>query len=83
LSTGSDTPSPRCSQELPRRAGAKAVHPHGVVHEARLLVDGARGAPLGSELFDTPAEWMAIMRFSDRSGSRVPFRISSASRYGP
>ena len=52
--------------------GGKAVHPHGVVHEARLLLDGPRGAPLGSELFDTPAEHMAIMRFSRSLGLPRP-----------
>ena len=48
--------------------GGKAVHPHGVVYEARLVVDGAQGAPLGSALLDTPAEHRAIMRFSRSLG---------------
>ena len=52
--------------------GGMAVHPHGVVHEARLLLDGPQGAPLGSELFDTPAEHMAIMRFSRSLGLPRP-----------
>jgi hypothetical protein len=52
--------------------GGKAVHPHGVVYEARLLIDGAPGAALGSELLDTPAAHMAIMRFSRSLGLPRP-----------
>jgi hypothetical protein len=53
------------------RAG-KAVHPHGVVHEARLLVDGSPTAPTGAELLDTPGEHLAIMRFSRSLGLPRP-----------
>ena len=52
--------------------GGKAVHPHGVVYEARLLIHGAPGAALGSELLDTPAAHMAIMRFSRSLGLPRP-----------
>jgi hypothetical protein len=52
--------------------GGKAVHPHGVVYEARLLIDGASGPALGSELLDTPAAHMAIMRFSRSLGLPRP-----------
>jgi hypothetical protein len=52
--------------------GGKAVHPHGVVHTARLLIDGAPRAPSGSQLFDTPAEHMAVMRFSRSLGLPRP-----------
>jgi hypothetical protein len=52
--------------------GGKAVHPHGVVYEARLLVDGTRRAPLGADLLDTPGEHVAIMRFSRSLGFPRP-----------
>ena len=35
--------------------GGKAVHPHGIVYRARLVISGAPGAPRGSELLSTPA----------------------------
>lgn len=52
--------------------GGKAVHPRGVVYEARLFMEGAQGAPLGSALLDSPAEHMAIMRFSRSLGLPRP-----------
>jgi hypothetical protein len=48
------------------------VHPHGVVHEARLVVDGSLEAPTGAELLDTPGEHRAIMRFSRSLGLPRP-----------
>jgi hypothetical protein len=50
----------------------KAVHPHGVVHEARLVVDGSPAAPPCAELLHTPADHMAIMRFSRSLGLPRP-----------
>jgi hypothetical protein len=50
----------------------KAVHPHGVVHEARLLVDGAPEAPTGAELLDRPGQHRAIVRFSRSLGLPRP-----------
>jgi hypothetical protein len=50
----------------------KAVHPHGVVHEARLLVDGAPAAATGAQLLDAPGEHRAIVRFSRSLGLPRP-----------
>lgn len=50
----------------------KAVHPHGVVHAARLVVDGAPGAPAASALLATPAEHPALVRFSRSLGLPRP-----------
>ena len=52
--------------------GGKAVHPHGVVYEARLVMDGPSEAPRGAELFDTAAERPAIVRFSRSVGLPRP-----------
>jgi hypothetical protein len=40
--------------------GGKAVHPSGVVHRARLVIDGAGVAPRGSTLLDDAATWPAL-----------------------
>ena len=48
---------------------AKAVHPHGVVHEATLEIPGGAS---GAVLFDTPAEHRAIVRFSRSLGFPRP-----------
>jgi hypothetical protein len=50
----------------------KAVHPHGVVHAARLVIDGAPDAPPASELLATPAVWPALVRFSRSLGVPRP-----------
>jgi hypothetical protein len=47
---------------------AKAVHPHGVVHSARLHVPGAPAAPTGSTLLSQPGDHDAIVRFSRSIG---------------
>jgi hypothetical protein len=52
--------------------GGKAVHPHGVVYRARLVIDGAPAAPPASELLSTPATHDALMRFSRSLGLPRP-----------
>jgi hypothetical protein len=52
--------------------GRKPVHPRGVAHRARLVVDGAPHAPRGSELLSTPAEHPAVVRFSRSLGLPRP-----------
>lgn len=52
--------------------GGKAVHPDGVVYRARLVIDGALGAPRASQLLATPAEHGALMRFSRSLGMPRP-----------
>ena len=52
--------------------GGKAVHPHGVVYEARLVMDGRSEAPQGAELFSIAAERPAIVRFSRSVGLPRP-----------
>lgn len=52
--------------------GAKAVHPRGVVHAARLTIDGSHHAPQGSQLLSAPAEHRAIVRFSRSLGLPRP-----------
>ena len=47
---------------------AKAVHPHGVVHAARLRVPGAPAAPRGASLLSEPGEYDALVRFSRSIG---------------
>ena len=47
---------------------AKAVHPHGVVHAARLHVPGAHAAPRGSSLLSEPGDHEAVVRFSRSIG---------------
>lgn len=53
------------------RAG-KPVHPQGVVHRARLIVEGGAAAPPGSELLSRPATRPAIVRFSRSIGLPQP-----------
>jgi hypothetical protein len=50
----------------------KAVHPHGVVHAGRLVVEGAAAAPHGSALLGSPGEHAAIVRFSRSVGVPRP-----------
>lgn len=52
--------------------GGKAVHPSGVVHRARLVIDGAGVAPRGSTLLDDAATWHALVRFSRSVGLPRP-----------
>lgn len=52
--------------------GGKAVHPRGVVHRARLVIDGAPDAPQGSELLSIHAERRALARFSRSVGLPPP-----------
>ena len=48
----------------------KAVHPHGAVHAARLVLDGT--GPSGSTLLGTAGEHRAIVRFSRSVGVPRP-----------
>jgi hypothetical protein len=50
--------------------GGKAVHPHGVVHSARLVMDGS--GPSGSALLGRPGEHRALIRFSRSLGLPRP-----------
>jgi hypothetical protein len=50
----------------------KAVHPDGVVHEARLVVTGAAAAPAGARLLREPGEHRAVVRFSRSLGLPRP-----------
>jgi hypothetical protein len=52
--------------------GGKAVHPHGTVYRARLVVDGAAAAPPASRLLAAPAEHRVVMRFSRSLGMPRP-----------
>src|SRR3712207_7867465 len=52
--------------------GGRPVHPHGVVHRARLLVEGAPHAPAASSLLATQAEHAALVRFSRSFGLPRP-----------
>ena len=52
--------------------GGKAVHPHGAVHSARVVVDGASHAPAASSLLSTPGEHDALVRFSRSLGVPRP-----------
>jgi hypothetical protein len=52
--------------------GGKAVHPHGVVHEARLRPYGSRHAPRAAPLLRDPGEHRAIVRFSRSLGVPRP-----------
>ncbi len=53
--------------------GGRPVHPHGAVHRARLVVEGARHAPAASRLIATEAEHAALVRFSRSLGLPRPF----------
>ena len=57
---------------LAKLRGGKAVHPHGVVYDARLAIDGTDAAPPGSELLSRAREWPAIVRFSRSVGLPRP-----------
>ena len=67
----------------------KAVHPHGVVHRARLVVEGTRAAPQAAELLATPGEHQALVRFSRSLGLPRPLpdllgmSIRVVDAYGP
>ena len=50
----------------------KAVHPHGVVHRGRLVVDGIPAAPAGSRLLSERAEHDVLVRFSRSIGLPRP-----------
>jgi hypothetical protein len=50
----------------------KAVHPHGVVYEGRLVVRGASVTPRGARLLEEPGEHPAIVRFSRSVGVPRP-----------
>jgi hypothetical protein len=50
----------------------KAVHPHGVVHAARLTVPGGGPAPPAARLLREPGEHAAIVRFSRSLGLPRP-----------
>lgn len=50
----------------------KAVHPHGEVYAARLLVGGVRAAPAEALLFATAGEHDALVRFSRSLGLPRP-----------
>ena len=52
--------------------GGKAVHPHGVVHRARVIAEGAAHAPQGARLLGEAAEHDAIVRFSRSVGLPRP-----------
>jgi hypothetical protein len=52
--------------------GGKAVHPHGAVYEAQLVVPSQRGALGQTELFGTPASRRALVRFSRSLGLPRP-----------
>jgi hypothetical protein len=52
--------------------GGKAVHPHGVVYDARLVVPGAGVAPPAAELLSERGEHRAVVRFSRSVGLPRP-----------
>lgn len=52
--------------------GGKAVHPDGIVHDARVVIDGSADAPPGSSLLSEPREHAAIVRFSRSVGLPRP-----------
>lgn len=52
--------------------GGKAVHPSGVVYDARLVVDAAAAAPRASQLLGRPAQHRVLMRFSRSLGMPRP-----------
>ncbi len=52
--------------------GGKAVHPHGVVYDARLSVPGAGVAPPAAELLSQRGEHRAVVRFSRSVGLPRP-----------
>jgi len=50
----------------------KAVHPHGEVYAARLVVGGVPAAPAAAQLLSTPGEHAALVRFSRSLGLPRP-----------
>jgi hypothetical protein len=52
--------------------GGKAVHPHGAVYEAQLVVPGHGDALRDTELFGTPGHRPALVRFSRSLGLPRP-----------
>jgi hypothetical protein len=50
----------------------KAVHPHGDVYAARLVVDGVPTAPAAADLLATAGEYAALVRFSRSLGLPRP-----------
>ena len=67
----------------------KAVHPHGDVYAARLVVGGVPAAPAAALLLATPGEHDALVRFSRSLGLPRPLpdllgmSIRICSAYGP
>lgn len=67
----------------------KAVHPQGVVHDARLVVSGGPAAPSAATLLATPGEHPAVVRFSRSLGLPRPLvdllgmSIRLSDVYGP
>jgi hypothetical protein len=67
----------------------KAVHPHGVVYAARLVVVGAPAAPRGATLLSDPGSHLALVRFSRSLGVPRPIpdllgmSIRVLDAYGP
>jgi hypothetical protein len=57
---------------IARARGGKAVHPHGVAYDGRLVVEGSAAAPAGSRLLATPGEWPVVVRFSRSVGLPRP-----------
>jgi len=52
--------------------GGKAVHPAGVVYQARLVIVGESHAPQGPDLLSRPGERESIVRFSRSLGVPRP-----------
>src|SRR3712207_9429540 len=50
----------------------KAVHPDGVVHAGRLVIERSPAAPRGSTLLSEPGEHAALVRFSRSLGVPRP-----------
>jgi hypothetical protein len=67
----------------------KVVHPHGVVFDARLVIDGVTAAPQNARLLAQPAEHAALVRFSRSLGVPRPLpdllgmSIRVPDAYGP
>jgi hypothetical protein len=57
---------------LAKMRGGKAVHPHGVVYDARLTIDGGPRSASISALLGTEHDWPAIIRFSRSLGLPRP-----------
>jgi hypothetical protein len=52
--------------------GGKAVHPHGAVHEATIVIAGGDPAPRAATLLREPGEHRALVRFSRSLGLPRP-----------